>query len=285
MPSQNKTAAQYAFEQPNNLSIRWLVCFLLFLATTINYMDRSVFSLIEPLLHLHFMGWVVGFNPTHQSVYDMNYGRVVITFQIAYGFGFLFAGRIMDKMGTRFGYALAILIWGCASVGTSLVNSVAGLCVARAILGLGESGNFPAAVKAVTEWFAPDERALATGLFNSGSNAAAFVGPVLIDAATARFGWHAAFLVPDCWVSSGLSYGCCFLTIGCDPGLQMRSQSRSKGDCRQRNHYRSCETADSMLFLRSKGWPTRSSTSIFSICPSSSMTATTLILVKSDLRL
>ena len=85
-----------------------------------------MFSLIEPLLHLPFMGWIPGLDHTHQPVYDINYGRVLIAFQIAYGVGFLFAGRIIDKLGTKKGYALAILLWGCASISTSLVGSVIG---------------------------------------------------------------------------------------------------------------------------------------------------------------
>ena len=115
--------------------------------------------------------------------------------------GFLFAGRIIDKLGTKTGYALAILVWGCASISTSLVASVIGFCICRALLGLGESGNFPAAIKATTEWFPSEERALATGLFNSGSNASAFIAPLLIAAVTAKFGWHAAFI---CTGSMGL---------------------------------------------------------------------------------
>jgi MFS transporter, ACS family, hexuronate transporter len=186
---------------PEKSNIRWFVCFLLFLATTINYMDRSVFSLIEPLLHLPFMGWIPGLDHTHQAAYDINFGRVLICFQIAYGVGFLFAGRIIDKLGTKTGYALAILIWGCASISHSIVGSVAGFCIARIFLGLGESGNFPAAIKATTEWFPSEERAFATGLFNSGSNASAFVAPILIAAITTRFGWHAAFI---CTGSMGL---------------------------------------------------------------------------------
>ena len=185
--------------QSNN--IRWFVCFLLFLATTINYMDRSVFSLIEPLLHLPFMGWVPGLDHTHQAVYDINFGRVLIFFQVAYGVGFLFAGRIIDKLGTKTGYAIAILVWACASISHSLVTSVAGFCIARVFLGLGESGNFPAAIKATAEWFPTEERAKAVGLFNSGSNASAFIAPVLIAAVTAKWGWHAAFI---CTGSMGL---------------------------------------------------------------------------------
>ena len=203
MPIQSASLPDTGFTAmaPEKSNVRWFVCFLLFLATTINYMDRSVFSLIEPLLHLPFMGWIPGLDHAHQAAYDINYGRVLIAFQIAYGVGFLFAGRIIDKLGTKTGYALAILVWGCASISTSLVSSVIGFCICRALLGLGESGNFPAAIKATTEWFPSEERALATGLFNSGSNASAFVAPLLIAAVTAKFGWHAAFV---CTGSMGL---------------------------------------------------------------------------------
>jgi MFS transporter, ACS family, aldohexuronate transporter len=186
---------------PPKSNVRWFVCFLLFLATTINYMDRSVFSLIEPLLHLPFMGWIPGLDAAHQITYDLNYGRILICFQIAYGIGFLFAGRIIDKLGTKTGYALAIGIWACASISHSIVASVAGFCIARVFLGLGESGNFPAAIKATTEWFPAEERALATGLFNSGTNASFFIAPILIAAVTAKWGWHAAFI---CTGSMGL---------------------------------------------------------------------------------
>ncbi|QHS50588.1 MFS transporter [Edaphobacter sp. 12200R-103] len=193
-PTTSPATQDFTLSAPDKSNVRWFVCFLLFLATTINYMDRSVFSLIEPLLHLDFMGWVPGVDAAHQTVYNINYGRILICFQIAYGVGFLFAGRIIDKLGTKTGYAIAILVWGCASISHSLVGSVAGFCIARIFLGLGESGNFPAAIKATTEWFPSEERALATGLFNSGSNASAFVAPVLIAAVTMRWGWNAAFI-------------------------------------------------------------------------------------------
>ncbi len=140
------------------------------------------------------MGWDPLADKLHQPVFDNNYGNIVICFQIAYGFGLLFAGRMIDKLGTKTGYALAILIWGLSSMGHSLVTSVAGFCIARIFLGLGESGNFPAAIKAVTEWFPTRERAKATGLFNSGSNASALIAPALVAFVTASYGWQAAFL-------------------------------------------------------------------------------------------
>ena len=176
-------------------NVRWFVCGLLFLATTINYMDRSVLSLIEPLLHnLPFMGWDPRIDSAHQTVFNNNYGNIVICFQIAYGIGLLTAGRIIDRLGTKIGYAVAIGIWALSSMGHALVFSVVGFCIARFMLGIGESGNFPAAIKATTEWFPSDERALATGLFNSGSNVSFFVAPTLVAFVTTRYGWQSAFL-------------------------------------------------------------------------------------------
>ncbi len=176
-------------------NVRWVVCALLFLATTINYMDRNVFGYVEPLLHdVPFMGWDHLADKFHQPLFDNNFGNVVIFFQIAYGVGFLFAGRMIDKFGTKTGYAIAIVIWGLASMSHSLVTSVAGFCVARIFLGLGESGNFPAALKATSEWFPTEERAKAVGLFNSGSNASALIAPALVAYVTIRHGWQAAFI-------------------------------------------------------------------------------------------
>jgi ACS family hexuronate transporter-like MFS transporter len=140
------------------------------------------------------MGWNLAADRFHQPVFDNNYGNIIICFQIAYGVGFLVAGRVIDRLGTKTGYALAIGIWGLASMSHSLVGSVAGFCVARIFLGLGESGNFPAAIKAVTEWFPTEERGKAVGLFNSGSNVSFFLAPLLIAFATAHYGWRASFL-------------------------------------------------------------------------------------------
>ena len=170
------------------------MCGLVFAATTINYMDRSVLALVEPMLHLPFMGWVPGVDARFQANYNHHYGSIIIAFQIAYGVGLLFAGRLVDRLGTKRGYALAIAVWAAASLSHSLVHSVLGFCIARALLGLGEAGNFPAAIKAISEWFSSEERALATGLFNSGSNVSWFIVPVLTDAVTRHFGWRAAFL-------------------------------------------------------------------------------------------
>jgi len=183
------------FAEPKGSNLRWVVCGLLFLATTINYMDRSVLSLIEPLLHkLPFMGWDFAHDAAHQAVFNNNYGNIVIAFQIAYGIGLVTAGRLIDKVGTKIGYAVAITVWAFSSMSHALVFSVAGFCIARFLLGLGESGNFPAAIKAVTEWFPADERAFATGVFNSGSNVSFFVAPALVALVTGKWGWQAGFL-------------------------------------------------------------------------------------------
>jgi ACS family hexuronate transporter-like MFS transporter len=185
-----------AVTRPSNSSnLRWVVCFLLFLATTINYMDRSVFSLIEPVLHgVSFMGWNSAADKFHQPVFDNNFGNVVIFFQIAYGVGLLISGRVVDRLGTKAGYAIAIAVWGLASMSHSLVTSVVGFYIARVCLGLGEAGNFPAAIKATSEWFPSEERGLATGLFNSGANFSSLVAPLLVAGVTARFGWRYAFV-------------------------------------------------------------------------------------------
>ncbi len=186
-----------SFSSSEGSNMRWFVCFLLFLATTINYMDRSVFSNIEPLLHnVAFMGWNPLADKFHQPVFDNNFGNVLIYFQLAYGIGFLFVGRIIDKLGTKTGYALAIGIWCLSSMSHSLVTSVAGFCIARIFLGLGECGNFPAAIKAVTEWFPSQERAKAVGIFNSGSNVSFFITLPLINYVTSHssYGWRAAFV-------------------------------------------------------------------------------------------
>jgi ACS family hexuronate transporter-like MFS transporter len=191
--SSGSNAQEFTSRTPES-KMRWVVCFLLFLATTINYMDRSVLSLIEPLLHLPFMGWIAGVDAKYQAGYHLNYGHIVECFQVAYAVGFLIAAPFIDKLGTKVGYAVAISIWAVSSLSHSLVHSVLGFCIARIFLGLGESGNFPAAIKATSEWFASEDRALAIGVFNSGANAAFFIAPAIIPVVTIRFGWRAAFL-------------------------------------------------------------------------------------------
>jgi ACS family hexuronate transporter-like MFS transporter len=193
--SASRSDSAFTSYSSDKSNVRWFVCGLLFLATTINYMDRSVLSLIEPALHnLPFMGWDFSQDATHQQVFNDHFSTILTFFQIAYGVGLLTAGRLIDKLGTKIGYALAICVWAFSSMGHALVTTVVGFCIARFMLGLGEAGNFPAAIKAVTEWFPAEERALATGLFNSGANAASLIAPWLIPIVTIKYGWHAAFL-------------------------------------------------------------------------------------------
>jgi MFS transporter, ACS family, hexuronate transporter len=161
---------------------RWRICGLLFAATTINYMDRQVLGVLAPELQ-KIIGWS-----------EIEYGTIVTCFQAAYAIGLLAAGAVIDKLGTRLGYALAIALWSLSAMGHSLVSSVTGFGIARFFLGLGESGNFPAAIKTVAEWFPRKERALATGIFNAGSNIGAIVAPVAVPLIVIRFGWRASFL-------------------------------------------------------------------------------------------
>jgi ACS family hexuronate transporter-like MFS transporter len=231
--------------------IRWFVCALLFAATTINYMDRSALALIEPLLHLRFMGWIPGLAPEFQTAYHLNYAHIVECFMVAYGVGFLFAGRIIDKLGTKTGYALAILCWGLASISHSIVTSVLGFCIARIFLGLGESGNFPAAIKATTEWFPTEERALATGLFNSGSNASFFIAPILIAAVTARYGWHSAFI---CTGSMGLVWCVVWLFFPYNKLRRGSTQTQANLDADFASHASSGGTLPYSVLLRRRGF-------------------------------
>lgn len=162
--------------------LRWTICVLLFFATTINYMDRQVIGILAPSLQ-RIIGWS-----------DIQYGYIVSAFQAAYALGLLVTGFFIDRVGTRIGYALCVVLWSLSAMGHALVNSVTGFIRARFMLGLGESGNFPAAIKTVAEWFPRKERALATGLFNAGSNVGAVLAPLTVPWIYARWGWRWAFM-------------------------------------------------------------------------------------------
>jgi len=164
-------------------SFRWTVCALLFMATTINYMDRQVLGLLAPTLQ-HEIGWS-----------ELQYGHIVIAFQSAYAIGLLACGRLIDRWGTRRGYAFAIVVWSLAAAAHALARTVAGFSIARFALGIGESGNFPAAIKTVAEWFPKRERALATGLFNCGSNIGAIIAPLIVPPIAYYWGWQGTFVV------------------------------------------------------------------------------------------
>ena len=161
---------------------RWRVCALLLAATTLNYIDRQVLGVLAPFLQ-NQIGWN-----------EIEYGYIVTAFQCAYAIGLLCAGAIIDRFGTRIGYALSIGIWSLAAMSHTLAASVLGFALARFALGLGEAGNFPAAIKTVAEWFPRRERALATGIFNSGSNIGAIVAPMVVPVIAVAWGWQAAFL-------------------------------------------------------------------------------------------
>jgi ACS family hexuronate transporter-like MFS transporter len=161
---------------------RWYICALLFFATTINYIDRQVIGVLAPELQ-RLIGWN-----------EIQYGWIITAFQAAYAIGFLVAGRFIDRVGTRLGFAVMFSIWSLAAIGHSLVSTVAGFAAARFVLGIGESGNFPASIKTVAEWFPRRERALAAGIFNAGSNMGAILAPITVPWITLRFGWRWAFI-------------------------------------------------------------------------------------------
>lgn len=163
-------------------NVRWTICAMLFFATSINYMDRQVIALLKPTLQ-HTIGLT-----------ELSYGYIVDAFQAAYAIGLLVAGRLVDKIGTRIGYILIMGVWSLSAMGHALANSALEFGIARFFLGIGESGNFPAAIKTIAEWFPQNERSLATGIFNSGANVGAILAPLIVPWVTIRFGWRAAFL-------------------------------------------------------------------------------------------
>ena len=162
---------------------RWTICSLVFFATTINYLDRQVISLLKPILEKEF-SWT-----------ESDYSNIVIAFQLAYALGMLGIGRIIDKIGSKLGYALSLFLWSVASIMHAFATSTLSFGVYRALLGVTESGNFPAAIKTVAEWFPRKERALATGIFNSGTNVGAIAAPVVVPWLAVNWGWQMAFIV------------------------------------------------------------------------------------------
>ncbi|MEI6678591.1 MAG: MFS transporter [Mariniphaga sp.] len=168
---------------------RWTICALVFFATTINYLDRQVLSLLKPYLE---SAGLFGDNPMH---YESVYANIVICFQFAYASGMLLVGGIIDRFGTKIGYALSLFFWSIAAIGHSFAKGPFGFGVARAALGVPEAGNFPAANKTIAEWFPRKERALATGIFNSGTNVGAIVAPLVVPFIAVTWGWQMAFIV------------------------------------------------------------------------------------------
>src|SRR3954453_17347431 len=162
---------------------RWWVVVLLFVITTVNYMDRNLLGVLKPTIQgdLHFT--------------ESDYGDIVFAFSMAYAAGYASMGAFTDKVGVRIGLAVACMVWCVASTAHGLVTSVAGFTAVRVVLGLGEGGNFPTCIKAVATWFPVRDRALATGWFNSGSNVGGLVAPLIAAFVTARWGWQTAFCV------------------------------------------------------------------------------------------
>ena len=185
------TASTEANEQPVSpiasppwyYSYRWLICALLFFATTVNYVDRAVLGVLAPTLREE-IGWT-----------DQQYGNINAAFTLAYAIGFLVAGWFIDRVGTRVGYTVYLVVWSLAAAGHALARTPIGFGIARFALGIGESGNFPAAIKTVAEWFPKKERAFATGIFNAGSNVGAVLAPAVVPWIALTWHWQAAFVI------------------------------------------------------------------------------------------
>jgi ACS family hexuronate transporter-like MFS transporter len=199
------------------------VCALLFFATTVNYLDRQILAILAPLLQTE-IGWS-----------ESEYGLIVTSFQAAYALGLLGAGRLLDLMGVAKGYPLAVTFWSLAAMAHATARSAFGFGVARFALGLGEGGNFPAAVKAVAEWFPKQERALATGLFNAGSNVGAIAAPLLVPWIALQWGWRWAFLATG---ASGFLWTILWLALYRAPATNKENEAGGSvpwlGLCRSR---------------------------------------------------
>lgn len=161
---------------------RWTICLLVFFATTVNYLDRQVISLLKPTLEKEF-NWT-----------ESDYSDIVIAFQFAYALGMIGAGRIIDRIGTKMGYAITLTLWSIASILHAFATGKLSFMAYRAFLGVTEAGNFPAAFKAIAEWFPQKERAFAAGFFNSGTNVGAIVAPIVVPFIAIHYGWQVAFI-------------------------------------------------------------------------------------------
>ncbi|ROH99482.1 MFS transporter [Chryseobacterium daecheongense] len=169
-------------QAPKNRNIRWWMLSLVFLATTINYLDRQVMGLLKPVLEKEF------------SWDEKDYSYIVMAFTTTYAIGYMAMGRFIDRVGTKIGYAVSLIVWSLASIGHGLVKSTIGFIIARSTLGISEAGNFPAAIKSVAEWFPKKERALATGVFNSGATVGAILAPLLVPFILGHYGWRQTFI-------------------------------------------------------------------------------------------
>jgi ACS family hexuronate transporter-like MFS transporter len=184
-PQPADTASSRLGQEPKT-RFRWVICALLLLATTVNYMDRQILGILATTLQRD-IGWT-----------ELEYSRIVQAFTLAYAVGLLLAGRIIDRVGVKFGYAASIVWWSVAAMAHALARTPLGFGLARFTLGFGEAGNFPAAIKAVAEWFPKQERALATGIFNGGANLGSILAPIVVPWLALTFGWQQAFI----WVGA-----------------------------------------------------------------------------------
>lgn len=200
---------------------RWTICALIFAATTINYLDRNVLGLLKTTLS---EGGVFGAEKGDQ---ELNYSTVVICFQIAYAVGLIFAGRLIDKIGTKSGYAWSLIGWSIAAIGHAFGHHTWSFGFWRAALGVTESGNFPAANKAVAEWFPKKERAFATGLYNSGCNIGAIIAPLTVPYIARAWGWEWAFILTG---AIGFTWLAFWYTLYESPSAKLQSGKLSKAE-------------------------------------------------------
>jgi ACS family hexuronate transporter-like MFS transporter len=193
---------------------RWTIVALLFLATTINYVDRQVLGILAPTLTRE-LRWS-----------ETDYGDVVSWFSFAYAFGFLLAGRIIDRVGVKRGLGAAVVAWSVAAAAHGLARTATGFSIARAALGLGESAIFPGSIKAIAEWFPARERALAAGLFNAGTNTGAIVAPLVVPLLALRWGWQWAFVITG---ALGLLWLALWIPLYRSPSLEKTANGGGNG--------------------------------------------------------
>src|SRR5882724_1815331 len=200
---------------------RWTICALIFAATTVNYLDRNVLGLLKPLLSS------VGVFGPDKAAQELNYSNVVICFQVAYAVGMLFAGKFIDKVGTKTGYAGAFIGWSIAAIGHAFGHHTWSFGFWRAALGITEAGNFPAANKAIAEWFPKKERAFATGLYNSGANVGAIVAPLTVPYIASAWGWEWAFVLTGIVGFTWLAF---WYPLYASPAAKLRSGKLSQAE-------------------------------------------------------
>jgi ACS family hexuronate transporter-like MFS transporter len=218
-PSGSKPSMSFASVNEQIGRHRWTICALIFAATTINYLDRNVLGLLKPVLS------EVGVFGPDKAVQELNYSRVVICFQIAYAVGMLFAGKFIDKIGTKSGYAWALVGWSIAAIGHAFGHHTWSFGFWRAALGISESGNFPAANKCVAEWFPKRERAFATGLYNSGANIGSIVAPLTVPYIAKAWGWEWAFILTG---AIGLTWLVFWYALYASPAAKLQSGKLSQ---------------------------------------------------------